>query len=177
MKQETKNKRIKLFQDHILSISEEKNDFNIARQEFEYISQIKPTDPVKSHIFDKPDKIINWGTLFYNTKTNTPFIASTKTQYLIRDKGIIPPRVRQKGRNGDGRSSKVVNESLYNKLNNIYKTIEYKTIENFDEKDKKNLIKLDTILNKVNFDVTEHPFLLLELGLKVIQLKKQLNMV
>ena len=160
---------------NVLKISEEKNDFEKAKLEFSFYGQIKPENPVQSPLFDNPDKKIKWGILFYNDKTNTPFICSTRSQYYMRNKKTKKPFLGKKQtRNGDGSSKHQINENFYLKLNKIYEKICNKPLEQINSTDKHNLLKIYYILQSIKFDVDTNFFE--ELFEKVVELIKSLNL-
>ena len=109
-----KNKEV--FIKKVLEISEEKEDFEKAKKEFIYWGQIKPKEEMKSPLFDNPDKTIKWGILFYNEKTNIPFVCSSRSQYYIREKLKRDFKGIKQKPTGDGSSKKAVNEFFLLKL-------------------------------------------------------------
>ena len=115
-----KNKEI--FIKKVLEISEEKADFEIAKKEFSYWGQIKPKEEMKSPLFNNLNKTIKWGILFYNKKTNTPFVCTSKSQYYMREKTRVFKGIEQVS-TGDGSSNKPINRFFINKLRSKFEKL------------------------------------------------------
>lgn len=142
---------------------------NIARQEWEYLGQVKHLNGIQStckkHVF-----LIYNSIAFYNFKTNQ--ILHTYTgdiKYYLYDKGKDREKIVVQNPNGDG-TSQEVNIKMLNKINNFVKNVEKKhIIQDVSIDDIKTLCKyrfllkdiiilemgkLKEILNKINYLVT-----------------------
>jgi hypothetical protein len=150
-----KNKEI--FIKKVLEISEEKEDFEIAKKEFSYWGQIKPKEEMKSPLFNNPNKTIKWGILFYNEKTNTPFVCSSKSQYYMREKTRVFKGIKQVS-TGDGSSKKPINRFFINKMRRKFEKIMNKPFEEITANDVREMKMIKIILEEIELDLRDEDF-------------------
>ena len=153
-----KLKNQEVFMKKVLEISEEKVDFETAKKEFSYWGQIKLKEEIKSPLFDNPNKTIKWGILFYNEKTNTPFVCSSKSQYNMREKTRVFKGIKQASK-GDGSSKKPINRFFINKLSRKFEKIINKTDDKITELDVRELKMIKIIMEDIELDARDEDFI------------------
>jgi len=156
-----------IFMKYVLDKSNSKI-FDIAKQEFEYIGQVKHLHGVQSTAKTEV-KLNKYSIAFYNFKTNEILHTNTDNQYFLHCKGKDREKITQTDSKGDG-SSQDMNIKMLNNISNFVTSVEQKHIinnVNLDDIKKlckyryflKNIIilekdKLKEVLNKINFLVT-----------------------
>ena len=153
-----KSKNKEVFIKKVLEISEEKEDFEKAKKEFIYWGQIKPKEEMKSPLFDNPDKTIKWGILFYNEKTNIPFVCSSRSQYYIRNKTKRDFKGIKQKPTGDGRSKIPVNRFFLLKLRSKFENIISKPPEEITAKDVREMKMIKIILETIELDLRDEDY-------------------
>ena len=113
---------------------------------------------MKSPLFDDPNKTIKWGILFYNEKTNTPFVCSSKSQYYMRKKTRVFKGIKQKAK-GDGSSKTPVNKLLITKLSLIFKKIMMKQFEEITDYDVRQIKMIKDILEEIELDLHNRDYI------------------